>query len=281
MPRAVPDPVARLLTTRFRESVFSPFIGAIQTFGLIQPGDRIAVCVSGGKDSWLLAKCMQHLQRHAKIPFEAAYLSMDPGYEPEAAEKLRQNAEILGILPEVFHTDIFEAVDKVRLSPCHVCASMRRGYLYKEAQARGCNKIALGHHRDDAAETILMSVLYGGQFQAMLPQARSENYPGMGLIRPLYFVREKAAKAWAQAAGITPITCACRVTRKAEGGARARVKALIAQLEMEAPNVLDNIVASSSNVDLRGLLSYMLPDGTPGSVMEETHPAGMLSRRIL
>ncbi|HSK69498.1 MAG TPA: ATP-binding protein [Candidatus Limnocylindria bacterium] len=285
-PRAVPDPIAHSLTTRFRETIFSPFVGAVQKYGLIRPGDRIAVCLSGGKDSMLLAKCMQMLQAWARIPFEVIYLSMDPGYAPQDAAMLLKNAALLGIEPEVFRTDIFAAVEQVRLSPCHVCAAMRRGHLYKEAQVRGCNKIALGHHRDDAAETVLLSILYGGQFQAMLPQAKSENYEGMRLIRPLYFVREKAVRAWAGASGLSPITCACRVTRKPEGGKRARVKRLIAELEKEQPNTVDNIVAASSRVDLRGVLSYVPPDGPEKSIMDDfacANPAsaGMLSTRIL
>lgn len=255
--RLHPDPIAHDLTARFRKQIWSPFLGALQRYRMIQPGDRIAVCMSGGKDSLLMAKCLQTLRKYSKVPFELVYLSMDPGYSPENGEKFLAAAEILGIKPDVFHTDIYSIVDNVKESPCHVCAAMRRGYLYKEAQKRGCNKIALGHHRDDAAETILLSILYGGQFKAMMPRLRSENYSGMELIRPLYFVREKMVSLWLASTGITAITCACRVTKTVDGGKRARVKRLIAGLEAEQANVVDNIIASSSSVSLSTVLSFI------------------------
>ena len=255
--RVLHDPVEYELTTRFRKGVWSPFLSAVQHYGMAQPGDRIAVCLSGGKDSLLMAKCMQTLKKYSKVPFELVYLCMDPGYSPENRELMLAAAARLGIAPDVFRTDIYSIVDGVANSPCHVCAAMRRGHLYKEAALRGCNKIALGHHRDDAAETILLSILYGGQFRAMLPRLRSENYAGMELVRPLYLVREKAVKTWLTSTGIQTITCACRVTRSNDGGKRARVKRLIAELEKELPNVVDNIIASSSRVELSSVLSYV------------------------
>jgi tRNA 2-thiocytidine biosynthesis protein TtcA len=255
------DPIAHELTTRFSKQIWSPFLGALQRYRMIQPGDRVAVCMSGGKDSLLLAKCLQILKQYSKLPFEIVYLSMDPGYSPENSEKFITAAKLLGITPDIFHTDIYSIVDDVEESPCHICAAMRRGYLYKEAQKRGCNKIVLGHHRDDAAETILLSILYGGQFKAMMPRLKSENYAGMELIRPLYFVREKTVRSWLASTGITTITCACRVTRTVDGGKRARVKRLIAQLEDEQSNVVDNIIAASTSVSLTTVLSFVSHEG--------------------
>lgn len=257
------------LTTRFRKQIWSPFLAAVKNFGMALPGDRIAVCLSGGKDSLLLAKCMQTLKKYSKVPFELVYLSMDPGYSEENRKRVLDAAGDLGIVPEVFSTDIYAAVETVAHSPCHVCAAMRRGYLYKEAQKRGCNKIALGHHRDDAAETILLSILYGGQFKAMMPRLKSENFDGMELVRPLYLVREKAVRAWLASTGISAITCACRVTKTGDGGKRARVKRLLAELEREQPNIVDNIIASSENVSLATLLSYKHGEGSsPVSFLE-------------
>ena len=257
------------LTTRFRKQIWSPFLAAVKNFGMALPGDRIAVCLSGGKDSLLLAKCMQTLKKYSKVPFDLVFLSMDPGYGEENRNKVLKAAECLGIVPEVFNTDIYSIVDTVAHSPCHVCAAMRRGYLYKEAQKRGCNRIALGHHRDDAAETILLSILYGGQFKAMMPRLKSENYVGMELVRPLYLVRERTVNAWLASTGISTITCACRVTKTGDGGKRARVKRLLAELEQEQPNIVDNIVASSENVSLATLLSYKENEGsTPVSFLK-------------
>ncbi len=258
------DVAEHLLTTRFRKTIWGPFLAAVSRYRMAQPGDRIAACLSGGKDSLLMAKCLQMLQKYSEVPFEVTYLSMDPGYGAQRLEQARAAWLALGLAPEVFETDVYSVVDTVRNSPCHVCAAMRRGHLYKQAQERGCNKIALGHHRDDAAETILLSILYGGQFKAMMPRLKSENYAGMQLIRPLYFVREKAVKAWLDACGVTAITCACRVTQSARGGKRAEIKALIAQLERAHPDVVDNIIASSQRVGLDTVLSYVGPSADPG-----------------
>ena len=256
------DDLEHELTKRFRKTIWSPFLSAVKNYGMAMPGDRIAVCLSGGKDSLLMAKCMQTLKKYSKVPFELVYLCMDPGYDPHSLDIMKIAASRLGIQPDMFKTDIYQVVEGMVGSPCHVCAAMRRGYLYKEAQKRGCNKIALGHHRDDAAETILLSVLYGGQFKAMLPRLKSENYKNMELIRPLYLVREKAVRAWLTSAGITAITCACRVTRSADGGKRLRVKRLIHDLETEQPNVVDNIIASSEQL-ICHLLSYKLNQNSP------------------
>lgn len=250
------DPIEHELTTRFRKTIWSPFLAAVKQYGMALPGDRIAVCLSGGKDSLLMAKCMMTLKKYSKVSFDLVFLSMNPGYSEENLALMRDAAATLGIKPDIFETDIYSVVDGVANSPCHVCAAMRRGYLYREAQKRGCNKIALGHHRDDAAETILLSMLYGGQFKAMMPRLKSENYENMELVRPLYLVRERAVRAWLAASGLPAITCACRVTRKEDGGKRARVKRLLFDLEQEQPNVVDNLIASSESVNLATLLSY-------------------------
>lgn len=250
------DPVQHAITTRFRKTIWRKFVSAMQRYCMTRPGDRIAVCYSGGKDSLLLAKCMQALQAYSTVPFELVYLHMDPGYSPENRQKVLDTAASIGIVPEVFRTDIYQVIDNVGQSPCHVCAAMRRGHLYKAARERGCNKIALGHHYDDAAETLLMGMLYGGEFKAMLPRLKSENYPGMELIRPLYLVRESAVAAWRDAFSLDVVTCACRVTQRKDGGKRRRVKELLRMLEKEQPNVLDNIMASASRVNLAGLLGY-------------------------
>lgn len=257
------DELEHELTTRFRKNIWSPFLSAVKNYGMAMPGDRIAVCMSGGKDSLLMAKCMQTLKKYSKVPFELVYLSMDPGYDTHNLKMMKDAASRLGIEPDVFETDIYQIVDGVTNSPCHVCAAMRRGYLYKEARKRGCNKIALGHHRNDVAETILLSILYGGQFKAMLPRLRSENYKDMELIRPLYLVREKAVCSWLSSTGIITITCACRVTRSNDGGKRSRVKQLLHDLEAEQPNIIDNIIASSEKVNLATLLSYRQDQDSP------------------
>lgn len=249
------------LTSRFRKRIWSPFLSAVSQYGMVQPGDRIAVCMSGGKDSLLMAKCLQTLKKYSKMPFDLVYLSMDPGYQKENRDKFLKAAALLGIAPEVFHTDIYSIVDQAAHSSCHICAAMRRGYLYKEAKLRDCNKIALGHHYDDAAETILLSILYGGQYKAMLPRLKSDNFQDMELIRPLYHVREQTVKVWLESTGIETISCACSVTKKLDGGKRARVKRLIEQLEKELPNVAANIIASSFAVNLSNVLGYREPEG--------------------
>ena len=250
------DPIDHDQTTMYSQTIRTPFLTAVKNYGMALPGDKIAVCLSGGKDSLLLAKCMQVLKKYSKVPFELDFISMDPGYSEQNRQGVLDAAAMLGIEPYVFETDIYSIVDTVATSPCHVCASMRRGHLYKQAKLRGCNKIALGHHRDDAAETILLSILYGGQFKAMLPKLKSEYFEGMELVRPLYLVREKAVRAWLASTGIRTITCVCRVTKSEDGGKRARVKRLLKELEEERSNIIDNIIASSENVNLATLLSY-------------------------
>lgn len=241
--------------TAFRKPIWRNFIAAVKNYELIQPGDRIAVCISGGKDSLLLATCLRALRRHSEVPFELVYLSMDPGYSLENRAQIEENAKKLGIDLDIFESDIFSAADGA-VSPCHVCAAMRRGYLYKEAKKRGCNKIALGHHYDDVVTTTLMSLFYAGQFKTMMPKVRSDNWEGMELIRPLFLVREEHIIAWQQAQSLTCLRCACKVTQSEDGGKRKYVGDLIEQLSKENPKLKNNLFAAVSGVDLETVLGY-------------------------
>ncbi len=244
-----------LITARYRKTIWKNFISALKQYAMIDENDAIAVCVSGGKDSLLLAQCMRLLQRHSDFPFELRFLCMDPGYSPENRRMIMDNAEKIGISLHMFSTDILSVSEKTA-SPCHVCAAMRRGHLYKEARRLNCNKIALGHHFDDVCETVLLSMLYGGEFKTMLPKLSSSNYPGMRLIRPLYLVREKYVISWLDAVGLKTLTCACSVTRREEGGKRREIKALLADLEKTNPNVLNSIFSATRAVNLQTILGY-------------------------
>lgn len=242
--------------TTYRKPIWRNFIKAVKNYQLIAPGDKIAVCISGGKDSLLLATCLRALQRHSEMPFELVYLSMDPGYEPENRKKIEQNAQKLEIDLEMFDSPIFEAVEGAPASPCHVCAAMRRGYLYKEAQKRGCNKIALGHHYDDVVQTVLLSMFYEGQYKTMMPKVKSDNWQGMELIRPLYMVREEHIIEWQNAQGLDCLRCACKVTKSEDGGKRKYIKDLIERLSEDNPKLKNNVFASLTSVDLDTVLGY-------------------------
>ena len=248
------EALERGILTEYREALWQPFCRAVKRYRLIQPGDKIAVCISGGKDSMLLAKLIQLLHRHSEAPFEAAYLIMDPGYNRINREKVESNAQKLGIPYTLFESDIFEVANGQDKNPCFLCARMRRGCLYGRAQALGCNKIALGHHFDDVIETVVMSMLYGGQMQAMPPKLRAKNFPGMELIRPLYMVREADIIAWKDANELSFIQCACRFTEQADReehvSKRQEVKRLIRALHEENPVVEQNIFGSIHNVQL-------------------------------
>lgn len=255
--------VERAITTSYRKSIWRYFICAIKEYRLLKPGDRVAVCVSGGKDSLLMAKCLQLLKRHSAFPFELVFLSMDPGFEPGKLAAFKACTEDLALPIELFETDIFQSVEEAKTSPCHVCAAMRRGHLYKQAQLRGCNKIALGHHYDDVIETTLLSLLYGGEFKTMMPKLRSRNYEGMELIRPMYLVREESIRALAQRCGLPAMSCACRVTRQEQGGSRREVKQLIRELGQRIPNVESNIFSAAGKVSLGAVLGWRLRDEGP------------------
>ena len=244
-----------LLTAR-RKAVWQPFVNAVRKYELILPGDRIAVCVSGGKDSLLLSVLMRMLQRHYEAPFEVKWLIMDPGYLPEHRQTVEATARRLALDYTLIESDVFEAAGIRADRPCFMCARMRRGCLYRHAQAMGCNKLALGHHFDDVVETTLMAMLYGGQVQAMPPKLKAKNYPGMEVIRPMYRVRERDIVAWRDDYGIQCIRCACRMTRREGDSARQSVKELIRQLDAANPKVSKNIFNSIHTVQLDSLVGW-------------------------
>lgn len=256
--------IERSIQKTYKKDIWKRFIAGINEYEMIKEGDRIAVCISGGKDSMLLAKCMQLLQRHSDFPFEVKYLVMDPGYTPENRRKIEENAELLGLPVHIFEANIFNYVVDVEANPCYLCARMRRGYLYKNAQELGCNKIALGHHFDDVIETILMSILYGAEVKTMMPKLHSTNYEGMELIRPLYMVRERDIIRWARLNSLSFLQCACRFTEKSEEhedlSKRREVKRLIESLRKGNSNVEMNIFRSVQNVNLQTLIGYHSSD---------------------
>ena len=253
------------IRTTYARRLFKPFAKAIATYHLVEPNDKIAVCISGGKDSMLMAKLFQELKRHNKFPFELVFLVMDPGYSPANRENIERNAALLGIPVTVFGTDIFESVFHIEKSPCYLCARMRRGHLYHRARSLGCNKIALGHHYDDVIETILMGMLYGGQVQTMLPKVKSANFEGMELIRPMYYVREKDIVAWRDENGLRFLQCACKFTENSaadhSGSKRLQVKELIRTLKREDPQVEQNIFRSVGNINLATVMAYKDKNG--------------------
>ena len=265
--------VERSLQKKYRDTLWGPFIAGIKEYRLIQPGDSICVCISGGKDSMLLAKLMQMLQRRSDFPFTVKFLVMDPGYTPENRQRILDNAALLGLEVEVRDSDIFRYVSGVDKNPCYLCARMRRGYLYKYAQEMGCNKIALGHHFSDVVETTLMGLLYGAQIQAMMPKLHSKNYPGMELIRPMYRVHEEDIIAWANYHGLRFLQCACRFTEKTETegreslSKRKETKALLKDLRKTNPDVEKHIFAAIHMVNMDTLLGWKR-DGEEHSFLE-------------
>ena len=252
--------IERSINKKFRKTVWNPFIEAVKKYRLIEENDKIAVCISGGKDSLLLAKLMQMLHRFSEIPFSLEYIVMDPGYIPENRQKILDNAKKLGIDIKIFESNIFDSVVNVEKSPCYLCARMRRGYLYEFARSLGCNKIALGHHLDDVVETTVMAMFYGAQLQGMLPKLRSTNHEGMELIRPLYTVEESDICAWRDYNGLSFLQCACRFTEKAETdehlSKRSETKKLLASLKKENPLIIKNIYNSLHNVCLDTFCGY-------------------------
>ena len=248
----------------FKEKLFHRFTKAVVDFQLVVPNDRIAVCISGGKDSMLMAKLFQELKRHNKFPFELVFLVMDPGYSPKNRVQIEQNAAIMEVPLTIFESEIFDSVVNVDKSPCYLCARMRRGHLYKKAQELGCNKIALGHHYDDVIETNLMSMLWGGQIQTMMPKFHSTNFEGMELIRPLYYIREEDIIAWRDYNKLEFLRCACRFTEalesesgnKESASKRKETKLLIQELKKTNPSVEANIFNSMHNVALDAVIAY-------------------------
>lgn len=254
--------IERSIITKYRKEIWNRFTSAVAQYRLIQEGDNIAVCISGGKDSMLMAKCMQELQRHGKFPFGLEFLVMDPGYNAINRQRIVDNASLLHIPIRMFETNIFDVVAGTDRSPCYLCAKMRRGYLYSRARELGCNKIALGHHFDDVIETILMSMLYGAEVKTMMPKLRSTNFPGMELIRPMYHVREEDILRWKRYNGLEFIQCACRFTENCvlgdSGGVskRQEMKTLIRKYRRISPNIDISIFNSVRNVNLNTVIGY-------------------------
>lgn len=266
--------IERSIIKEYRKNIWRPFVKGLQEYEMIQDKDRVAVCISGGKDSMLMAKCLQQLKRQSDTKFELEFIVMDPGYQPENRRLIEKNAALMNIPLQIFDSDIFDIVVDVDQSPCYLCARMRRGYLYSHARELGCNKIALGHHFDDVIETILMGILYGGQINTMMPKLHSTNFSGMELIRPLYFVKEEDILAWRDSNHLHFLQCACRFTeqiareRAAAGEAvnggdiihtskRQEMKELIARLRKNSPFIDANIMKSVENINLDACLGYV------------------------
>lgn len=254
--------VTQSITKRFRKEIWKKFVSAINEFEMIEEGDKIACCISGGKDSMLLAKCLEEIKKHGRINFDIVYLVMDPGYNKKNRKQIEDNAKLLGLDVTIFESDIFESVENVEDNPCYLCARMRRGCLYSKAKELGCNKIALGHHFDDVVETVLMGMMYGAQFQTMMPKINSTNFEGMELIRPLYLVEEDDILRWRDYNDLEFIRCACRFTEKIEEAGmegeskRKEMKLLLKELEKVNPNIKTNIYRSTFNVNLNTIISY-------------------------
>lgn len=268
------EEIERSIIKTYRGKLWAPFINAIKEYELLKPGDSVCVCISGGKDSMLLAKLFQELKRHSDFEFDVKYLVMNPGYNEYNLEHVKKNIELLGIPAKMVDTDIFEIANSQDKNPCYLCAKMRRGALYRLANEMGCNKIALGHHYDDVIETTLMNMLNAGSFQTMLPKLHSENYPGMELIRPLYLIREKDIKAWANYNELRFIMCACRFTEacsvdnEINMSQRLTTKRLIEKLKKDYNSLVEkNIFAAASNVNMNKILGYK-EDGVKHSFLE-------------
>ena len=262
--------IERSIIKKYRKQIWSPFIKAIKEFELINDGDKVAVAISGGKDSLLLAKVIEELNKHSKVKFDVAYISMDPGYDPRNRQQLEKNLDYLGIDGQIFDTEVFKIAEEVSEGkyPCYMCARMRRGFLYAKAKELGCNKLALGHHLNDVIETIMINVLYAGNYKTMKPKLTAQNFDDMLLIRPLYYMREEDIIRWRDFAELKALDCACTVTKSTESHTRAKVKDLIADLKKDNPNVEMSILRSSENVNCDMVLAYQV-NGEKHTFMEE------------
>lgn len=264
--------IERSIIKKYRKEIWSRFIRGINDYDMIHDGDKIMVCISGGKDSFLLAKCIQELKRHGKVNFDAYYVVMNPGYREENLNLIKENAKLLNVDIEIFESDIFEVVDTVpSKSPCYLCARMRRGHLYNKAKELGCNKIALGHHFDDVIETTLLSMLYGSEVKTMMPKLHSDNYEGLELIRPLYLVKETSILTWMKSNDLHFINCACRFTEKEssiDAGKRLEMKKLIKDLRHINPEIDNNIFKALDNINLNCVLGTK-KDGNYKSFLDD------------
>ncbi|MDQ0508716.1 tRNA 2-thiocytidine biosynthesis protein TtcA [Aedoeadaptatus ivorii] len=261
--------IERSIIKKFRKDIWRRFIKGINEFEMIEDGDVIAVAMSGGKDSLLLAKLLQELKRHGKKEFSLRFIAMDPGYLPEIVTQVKENSEKAGIPLEMYGSNVFDvAEDMGGEKPCYICARMRRGSLYDKAKSLGCNKLALGHHFDDVIETVMMNVLFGGSYKTMMPKLHSTNFSGMELIRPMIYIREDDIRSWVAYNDLSPIDCACTVTAKENFGARAYVKNLIREIKAENPNVEMSIFRSAQNVEMGAILGYKDPAGARHDFLE-------------
>lgn len=257
------EEIEKSIIKTYRKEIWSKFIKSIKDFELVKDGDSIAVCISGGKDSFLLAKCMQELRKHGKIKFELKFILMNPGYNKENLDLIINNSKKLNIDLHIFNTDIFEVSESLCEKPCYLCARMRRGHLYNEAKNIGCNKIALGHHFDDVVETILLSMFYASEYKTMLPKLHSDNFEGMELIRPLYYVKEEDIIKWSKYNNLQFINCACKMTEKSNMeniSKRKEIKNIIKDLKKNNPNIDMNVFKSAFNVNLNTILGYYKSD---------------------
>ena len=252
--------IERSIITKYRKDIWSKFVKAVQNYELIKENDSIMVCISGGKDSFLLAKCIEELQRHGKFSFDVHYVCMDPGYNEENRKLIEENAKELNISIEIFESDIFDIVSNVDRSPCYLCARMRRGCLYKRAQELGCNKIALGHHLDDVIETTLLSMFYGSEVKTMMPKLHSDNFPGLELIRPLFLINEDSIISWSKSNNLKFLNCACKFTEKSSfdesSSKRLEIKKLIKDMKKVNKNVDQNIFKALDNVNMDCILGW-------------------------
>lgn len=264
------EKIEKSIIKKFRKEIWSPCIKAIKEFELINDGDKVAVAISGGKDSLLLAKVIEELHRHSKVDFDVCYISMDPGYDPANRKMLEHNLEYLGIDGEIFDTEVFDIAESITKGdyPCYMCARMRRGALYAKAEELGCNKIALGHHLNDVIETIMMNVLWAGNYKTMKPKLKAANFEGMELIRPFYYVKEEDIIRWRDYSELKALDCACTVTKSSESYTRKKIKELIAEVKNDNPDVEMSILRSAENVNCDMVIAYQL-HGEKHSFMEE------------
>ncbi len=272
--------IERSIIKKFRKDIYRLFTKAVKDYQLIKENDNIMVCISGGKDSFLLAKCIEELQKHGDIKFDVHYVTMNPGYNEKNKNKIEENAKILHIPLEMFNSDIFAIANKLNPeNPCYLCARMRRGYLYSKAEELGCNKIALGHHFDDVIETTLLSMFYGAEIKTMMPKLHSDNFKGLELIRPLYLVKEYSIKAWMKYNNLEFINCACPLTENcvidsdlvdddSEVGRRQAMKILIRKLRKEGKNIDNNIFTALNNINMNCILGFK-KDGKYTSFLDE------------
>ncbi|MGL4368397.1 MAG: tRNA 2-thiocytidine biosynthesis TtcA family protein [Spirochaetota bacterium] len=260
--------IEKSIVKKFRKTIWAPFTEAVQEYTLIEEGDRIAVAISGGKDSLLMAKLFQEIKRHRKMNFDIEFIAMDPGYHPQIRELLAENCHYLNIPVQIYESKIFSIIDqKAQDYPCYLCAKMRRGSLYSKAQELGCGKLALGHHFNDVIETTMLNLLYAGNFKTMLPKLKSTNFKNMELIRPMFHIEESAILEFIDYCGISPLNCACMVAAKRTGSKRREIKTLIEQLKQNYDRVDDSIFAAATNVNLDAIIGWQ-KDGKKHSYLE-------------